>query len=300
MDCLVIGGGPAGLTAAIYLARFRRRCLVVDADASRASWIPVSHNLAGFPEGIAGQDLLALMRAQADRYGARIANGRVERLEQSEHCGFVAVTADGTRHAARRVLLATGTEDVPPPLDLPDRKAAVQRGLLRYCPICDAYEVTGRRIALAGARRCRVHEVLLLRGYTADLSLITLRDTWELPDAERSRLVEEGIKIIEAPAAELALEGEALAVRTVDDTWHRFDALYVALGLRARSGLAIALGAEHDPEGALAVTAHQETSVPGLYAAGDVVQGLAQIAVAMGQAAIAATAIHNGLDPVRA
>jgi thioredoxin reductase (NADPH) len=300
MDCLVIGGGPAGLTAAIYLARFRRRCLVVDADASRASWIPVSHNLAGFPEGIAGQDLLALMRAQADRYGARIANGRVERLEQSECGGFVAVTADGTRHAARRVLLATGTEDVPPPLDLPDRKAAVQRGLLRYCPICDAYEVTGRRIALAGARRCRVHEALLLRGYTADLSLITLRDTWELPDAERSRLVEEGIKIIEAPAAELALEGEALAVRTVDDTWHRFDALYVALGLRARSGLAIALGAEHDPEGALAVTAHQETSVPGLYAAGDVVQGLAQIAVAMGQAAIAATAIHNGLDPVRA
>lgn len=300
MDCLVIGGGPAGLTAAIYLARFRRRCLVVDADASRASWIPVSHNLAGFPEGIAGQDLLALMRAQADRYGARIANGRVERLEQSEYGGFVAVTADGTRHAARRVLLATGTEDVPPPLDLPDRKAAVQRGLLRYCPICDAYEVTGRRIALAGARRCRVHEALLLRGYTADLSLITLRDTWELPDAEHSRLVEEGIKIIEAPAAELALDGEALAVRTVDDTWHRFDALYVALGLRARSGLAIALGAEDDPEGALAVTAHQETSVPGLYAAGDVVQGLAQIAVAMGQAAIAATAIHNGLDPVRA
>jgi thioredoxin reductase (NADPH) len=117
MDCLVVGGGPAGLAAAVYLARFRRRCLVVDADASRASWIPVSHNLAGFPEGIAGQDLLALMRAQADRYGARIAHGRVERLERSEHGGFVAVTADGTRHAARRVLLATGAEaeDVPPP-----------------------------------------------------------------------------------------------------------------------------------------------------------------------------------------
>src|SRR3954463_15432604 len=88
------------------------------------------------------------------------------------------------------------------------------------------------------------------------------------------------------------------SVRTVDDTWHRFETLYVALGLRARSGLAVALGAEHDPEGALAVTAHQETGVPGLFAAGDVVQGLAQIAVAMGQAAIAATAIHTGLDPV--
>ena len=188
------------------------------------------------------------------RYGAEIAKGHVERLEQTEH-GFVAVMADGTRHSARRVLLATGTEDVPPPLDLPDRKAAVQRGLLRYCPICDAYEVTGRKIALAGTRRCRVKEALLLRGYTADLSLITLRDTWELPDMERSQLAAAGIKIIEAPAAELVLEDQALAVRTVDDTWHRFDTLYVALGLRARSGLAIALGAQRDPEGALTVTA---------------------------------------------
>jgi thioredoxin reductase (NADPH) len=298
VDCLVIGGGPAGLTAALYLARFRRSCLVVDVEASRASWVPVSHNLAGFPEGIAGPDLLALMRAQADRYGTKIVRGRVERLERTGH-GFAAVLADGTRRSAGRVLLATGAEDVPP-LDLPDRKAAAQRGLLRYCPICDAYEVTGRKIALAGTGRCRIKEALLLRGYTADLSLVTLREPWALPDLERSRLTKERITIIEEPAAELVLEDEAVAVRTVDDTWHRFETLYVALGLHARSGLATALGAEHDPEGALAVGAHQETSVPGLFAAGDVVQGLAQIAVAMGQAAIAATAIHNGLDPVRA
>ena len=71
MECLVIGGGPAGLTAAIYLARFHRRFLVVDANASRASWIPISHNIAGFPDGIAGNDLIALMRAQANRYGKR-------------------------------------------------------------------------------------------------------------------------------------------------------------------------------------------------------------------------------------
>ena len=75
MECLVIGGGPAGLTAAIYLARFHRHFLVVDANASRASWIPVSHNIAGFPDGIAGGDLIGLMRAQANRYGTRIING---------------------------------------------------------------------------------------------------------------------------------------------------------------------------------------------------------------------------------
>src|SRR3954452_25123940 len=97
MDCLVIGGGPAGLTAALYLARLRRQCLVVDMEASRASWIPVSHNLAGFPKGIPGPDLLALMRAQATRYGAEIVKGHVELLEPSEY-GFSAVLADGTRH----------------------------------------------------------------------------------------------------------------------------------------------------------------------------------------------------------
>ena len=91
-----------------------------------------------------------------------------------------------------------------------------------------------------------------------------------------------------------------MTVRTSDDRTHRFDSLYVALGLRARSAMAIALGAEHDDDGALIVDAHQQTTVPGLYAAGDVVRGLAQISVAMGQAAIAATDIHNGLPLPRA
>jgi thioredoxin reductase (NADPH) len=300
MDCLVIGGGPAGLTAAIYLARFRRRFLVLDAGASRAAWIPVSHNHAGYPDGIAGTELLARMRAQAERFGARIVQDQVERLEQRAGGGFAAVMADGSRHEAERVLLATGTEDVPPPLDLPDRGTAVRRGLLRYCPICDAYEVSGRKVALAGVRQCRVHEAMLLRSYTADLTLLTFHDAWTLPDDERAILAEAGIKLIEAPASELMVEDEALAVHTADGRWHRFDSLYVAMGLRARSGLATALGAEHDADGALVVDPHQQTTVPGLFAAGDVVQGLAQISVAMGHAAIAATALHNSLPLPRA
>ena len=128
---------------------------------------------------------------------------------------------------------------------------------------------------------------------------MTLREPWALPDEERVQLMQRGHHHHRRPAAELVLEDAALAVRTVGDTWHRFESLYVALGLRARSGLAMRLGAAHDQEGALTVSAHQETSVPGLFAAGDVVQGLAQIAVAMGQAAIAATAMHNGMEPVR-
>ena len=101
---------------------------------------------------------IARMRVQAEQYGAEIILGRVEQLERSAGGGFTAVLADGSRHEAKRVLLATGTEDVPPPLALPERKQAVQQGRLRYCPICDAYEVRGLKLALAGSRRCRIHE----------------------------------------------------------------------------------------------------------------------------------------------
>lgn len=300
MDCLIIGGGPAGLTAAIYLARFRRPFLLVDAARSRVAWIPVSHNHPGYPEGIAGKALLKRMRIQAERYGAGIAQGEVARLERRPGGGFLATLDDGTRHEAERILLASGTDDLPPPLPLPRLERAVARGLVRYCPVCDAFEVRERRIALLASRKCRIHEALLLRGYTADLTLFTLNDAWELPEEERRVLMEAGIGIVEAPAEELAFAQDRAAIRTADGDWHRFECLYIALGLRARSGLATALGAEHDPDGALAVDAHQETTVPGLFAAGDVVRGLAQISVAMGQAAVAATAIHNGLPLPRA
>jgi thioredoxin reductase (NADPH) len=125
-------------------------------------------------------------------------------------------------------------------------------GLLRYCPICDAYEVSGRKLALAGSRRCRIQEALLLHGYTADLTLITLQHPWKTAgggaldprsgwDRDRRGTSE----------SELLLEDAAIAGCTVDGGRHRFDSLYVALGLRAHSDLAVALGAEYDADGAL-------------------------------------------------
>jgi thioredoxin reductase (NADPH) len=155
-DCVVIGAGPAGLTAAIYLARFRRRLVVIDAAESRAEWIPRSHNHAGFPDGVSGAELLRRMRRQAERYGARIQRGAIDTLVREED-GFMA-RGSGLEISAGTILIATGVVDTPPAI--PDARNAVRRGLLRFCPICDGYEVIDKRLAVIGhgasgwARRC--------------------------------------------------------------------------------------------------------------------------------------------------
>lgn len=298
MECLVVGAGPGGLTAAIYLARFRRDFLVVDAGASRAAWIPCSHNHAGFPEGIAGPELLDRMRRQAERYGARVREGEVRSLAREGKDRFVA-EVDGERLVARRVLLATGVEDIEP--ELPNVDGAIRRGLVRHCPICDAYEVQGQKVAIIGYGKCSVREVLLLRAYTSDLTLLTLGRELELVPEEHALLQEAGVKVIEEPVTELTVEGDRITAWRMGSGGELcFDTLYTALGLKGRSGLATALGAEHDEDSVLIVDDHQRTTVPGLWAVGDVVKGLSQISVAMGQAAVAATDINNSLERLRA
>ncbi len=286
-DFLVIGAGPAGLTAATYLARFRRRVLVIDGGASRASWIPVSHNLIGFPDGISGKALLARLREQAGKYGADIIEGQVEKLERCADGTFIASFDAGTIHV-QRVLLATGGLDADP--ELPGIRDAVRRGLVRYCPICDAYEAAGQKVALIAYGKCRLKEALLLRAYTPDLTVLTLGQKMDISGEERDMLRAAGIRILDDPVRKLSSEGDTITAWHMENgTTHRFDTIYSALGTRIRSELATSLGAEADEDGALIVRDHQRTSVDGLYAAGDVVRGLSQISVAAGQAAVAAT-----------
>ena len=293
MDCLVIGAGPAGLTAATYLARFRRRVLAIDSGASRASWIPVSHNVPGFPLGVGGPELLARMRAQAAQYGAELRTGEVTALETLPGGGFLA-RADGSSIHAECVLIATGGLDIEP--ELPGIRDAVRQGLVRYCPICDAYEIVGQRVALIAYGKCRVKEALLLRAYTADLTVLTLGQRLQISGDERQELAAAGIRVVEEPVAELALERDRIGSWHMQGGGHHvFDTVYTALGVQIRSSLAAALGAETDEDGALIVDRHQRTSVPGLFAAGDVVRGLSQVCVATGQAAVAATTMNASL-----
>jgi thioredoxin reductase (NADPH) len=289
VDCLIIGAGPAGLTAAVYLARYRRRVLVVDSNDSRASLIPLSHNFPGFPYGVNGNGLLQRLREQLAPYPVEVITDTVLDLEHREKL-FVAQTGTDTIRS-KNVLLATGIADEGVKSGAWDD--GIRSGSIRLCAVCDAYEVIDRKVAVVTRGRSAVSHALFMRAYTTDLTLIHADTSSPISGADRARLADAGIKLIEeqSPAIHAATDGGAV-VRTSDgDYW--FEVVYPMFGCLPRSGLALRLGAQCDDDGNLIVDQHQATSVPGLYAAGDVVSGLNQISVAAGQAAIAATAIHN-------
>jgi thioredoxin reductase (NADPH) len=292
LDCLVIGAGPAGLTAAIYLARFHLRIGVVDAGESRAASIPRTHNHSGYPGGIAGADLLGRMRDQAAEFGLTVTAGLIETLERTD--GLFRARSDGGRWTARSVLLTTGVVNNRPPISPVIHDVALARGLLRYCPICDGYEMTDRKLAIIGTRTHGHNEAVFLRTYSADVTLIAPDGGHALSGSERERLEELGVVLLDGPCRPLWIEKDRIFV-PVPSGEISFDAVYPALGSVIRSELATRLGAEANEEGCLSVDDHQRTTIPGLYAAGDVTLGLDQISHAMGEAAVAAVAIRNDL-----
>lgn len=292
LDCLVVGGGPAGLTAAIYLARFHLATTVVDSGSSRAASISRTRNHAGFPEGIAGPELLDRMRRQAAAYGAVVETGEVTAIAR-EGSEFVVTTPAGDRRA-RAVLLATGVVNHRPHMSAALHDEALATGLLRYCPICDAYEVTDARVGVIGTGERGAKEAIFLRGYTGDVTLIAPDAAHDLADDRRQQLAGAGITLVDGPAGAFAIDGATLRVGTAVGPL-AFASVYPALGSAIRSELAVTIGAEASEDGCLMVDAHQRTSVPGLYAAGDVVLGLDQISHAMGEGGVAATTIRNDL-----
>jgi thioredoxin reductase (NADPH) len=296
LDCLIVGGGPAGLTAAIYLARFHLDILVVDDGKGRAESIPCTHNHAGYPDGISGRELVRLMREQAQRYGARIERDYVTRLDQAE-TGFCATWGSGSVEA-RTVLLATGVKNRRPLMDEDLHDEALKRGLIRYCPICDGYEVTDKKVGVIGSDSHGVAEAIFLRSFTPDVTLIAPDKALSLTREDRDKLEAARIDCVDGPAQAVAISDECIVVDTAEGH-HAFDSVYPALGSDTHSQLAEQVGARLSEQGCIGVDAHQRTSVQGLYAAGDVVIGLDQISHAMGEGGVAATTIRNDLAKER-
>ena len=290
LDALVVGAGPAGLTAATYLARFHRDFVVVDGGKSRARWIPESNNCPGFPHGIGGTALLGKLREQALGFGVRIEQGQVARLERAgEH--FLPTAEDGRRWRARCVLLATGVVDVMPAMD--GLEDGIARHAVRLCAVCDGYEASDDAIAVLAPADEAIRHALFLRSFSRDVTAIRSEDG-EPSDECAALALKAGVELLPAARAMRCLPGDGCEVDT-DAGRRRFDTLYPVLGADAQSQLAVALGAKVDDNGELVVDERQQTTVDGLYAIGDVVSALNQIAVGMGHAAIAATAVHNRL-----
>lgn len=290
LECAVVGGGPAGLTAAIYLGRYRRRFALFETGDSRALLIPRSLNYPGFPDGVTGPELMQRLRTQAERYHAPLIRDEVSLIERQGK-GFLLQLGDRAVRA-RFVLLATGIIDNQP--ELSNLREIIRRGHLRLCPVCDGYEVGAKSVAVLGATNEAVKKALFLSAVAPNVIVLSING--QEPDPQQcEQLARRGIECVPDRVIDLKFDGEQIEVLRSSGVRTEVEVLYPALGAQVRSHLASRLGACCDESGYLSVDAHQRTSVPGLYAAGDVVNELSQIAVACGHAAIAATDIYNQL-----
>jgi thioredoxin reductase (NADPH) len=287
-DAIVIGAGPAGLTAAIYLGRFRRRCLILENGESRARWIPSSRNIPGFAAGIGGDEFLSSLKEQALRYGAQLRHASVTRITMEDGL-FCIRTARGT-HRSHFLLLATGVKDNLPPIE--GASEAILRSLMRCCPICDAFEAIDKRIAVIGDSLLGEREAVFLSDYSTEVTLLQVGSP--RPGSDQRPPGGGGIERVVIDLSDLRLLEDRVVLHSAAGD-RSFDVIYLALGCSFQNQLARSLKARCEENGALVVNAHQETTVPRLYAAGDVVRGLNQVVVAAAESAIAATDIHNKL-----
>jgi thioredoxin reductase (NADPH) len=290
-DCLIVGGGPGGLTAAIYLARFRRRVVLVDAGDSRASLIPITRNYPGFPAGIRGPDLLRRMRQQAKRFGVQMIGGSVTSIEQGN---IFRATIDRQAVSAPILLLATGTVDNKPAL--PHLFDQIKKGHVRFCPVCDGYDVIDQKVTIVGPLHRAAREALFLRTFTADLQVLPLdaQVDWQALDLEVLRARE--ITVERRPVLALLPEGGRIIAHLGGGEARDVGVLYPAMGTQPQTYLLAHLNVRTAPGGCLSTNTKLETSVSNVFAAGDVVDALSQLSVAVGHGAIAATAIHNRLS----
>ncbi|KRE28599.1 pyridine nucleotide-disulfide oxidoreductase [Mycobacterium sp. Soil538] len=295
-DCVVIGGGAAGLSAALVLGRARKRTLVVDAGAQSNRAAHGIGGLLGF-DGVPPAELYARGRDELARYpSVEVRDGEVADVTAHEG-GFTVVMSDGGSERTRRVLLATGMRYQSPAV--PGLDAFWGRSVF-HCPFCHGWEVRDQPLAVLAAGERGVHMASLLSGWSKDVVLLTDGPAG-LADVDRKRLAAAGIPVDERGVAGVSgADGELEAVAFADGTSLARRGLLVAGTLHQRTGLARALGVAFAAPGpvsaeAISVDALWRTSVPGVYAAGDVCAQMPQVAAAIAAGSGAAVSIVGSL-----
>ena len=274
-----MGGGPAGLAAAIATGRLNRRAVCLEAGTPRTAHAPCYHNYLGFPRGISGEELLDLGREQAQRWGAVMVNAAVTAVEidSGGPPGFVLLTTEG-RYRASGVVFATGVKDGQ--LRCGNLYGETRHGV-HYCVVCDGLEVRGQRVAVVGSGEHAVDTIAALRDFTTDLSLL-LDGGREPGGSSAKRLEKWGVRVYPAPLEEYRCDPDGVRFASADDL-APFPHVFIATGVIARTDVAEALGCRLDSEGYIATDERQATSVPFVYAAGDCDGGRKQVTQAMAE-----------------
>jgi thioredoxin reductase len=300
-DCIVIGAGPAGLSGALFLARYRRRVLTFHHNSPRNLY---SHGVHGFlgHDGILPTELLARGRDEVTKYAGLIIEGCVTKIERVADEHFLVTTGDEEcvekSFEARRLLLATGLRDLTP--DCPGFRE-FYGGTVHHCPDCDGFEVTGKRVAVLGRGKATIGFTLNLMTWTDQLTLITDGDAGDMTEEHRAKLAQFEIPITDRRIASLEGDKEHCRIERVcfdDGSMLECDALFFNLGTEPASDLHMMLGCKMDEEcGLVWVDGDQQTSVPGVYAAGDLTPNSQLAVVAAAEGAMAAIHIHKSLIP---
>jgi thioredoxin reductase len=288
-DVLVVGGGAAGLSAALVLARARRTVAVVDAGQPRNAPAARMHGFLS-RDGMPPAELLAAGREEVSRYGGAVLPG-VASAASRTGSGVEAVLADGTHLSARRLLVASGLRDELPPV--PGVRARFGRDVL-HCPYCHGYEVRNRKVGVLGSSPNSLHQVHLVRQWADDVVFFPNADG--LTADQREQLVARGIGIVDGDVTRLEVQDDQLKGVVVDGVGLvRRDALFVAPRFVPSSNLLLQLGCDVDANGWVVVDSTGRTSVPGVWAAGNAVNPRAQVITAAGEGSAAAIALNNDL-----
>ncbi len=276
-DVVIVGGGAAGLGAALQLVRARRRVLVVDAGEPRNAPAAHMHSYLGH-DGLPPRELLAIGRTEVRSYGGQIRDGMVTGISGDAQAGFTLTLSDGEILTTRRIVLAMGLVDELP--EIPGVAEQWGRGVI-HCPYCHGWEVRDQRIVIIGTGPLTTHQALLFR-QLSDRITVALAAPDLLDAADRRRLIARGVEIVDTPAVEVIDGGDALrGVRLADGRILDADSVVVAPKFNARTevaGLDLAVAEAPMGNGRMLVTDGRGlTSVPGVYAAGNVVDVSQQV-----------------------
>jgi thioredoxin reductase (NADPH) len=304
-DVLVVGGGPAGLTAALYTTRLGHTTKVINRGGGRAAMMLDTHNVIGVTEDVSGNDFLSTAVSQIESYGADYERGKVESIERVDGDDnnesndgdkngdgrFRAVAGD-TEVLARQVVFATGFSDARPNPPLP----RTGRGL-HWCLHCDAYMFVDEPVFVMGTGEAAAHVAMIMLNFTPEVDLLTRGGEPEWSDETDEQLRAHPIDIVheEIAGIEKGEDGWLEAMEFEDGTRREYRGGFPMYGSNYNNELADSLGCELDDDGTVTVDDHGRTSVEGVYAVGDLIDGHNQIPVAMGEGAKTGIAIHYDL-----